>query len=142
MTRTLRSLNWFAVFGGTLGYFMLGALWYAPFAFGKFWRAAIGLAHVPEVNTPEVFIVPFAAAFTATLATAVLVKRLRLERLSQGIQLGGCVALCYSVAAVATDAVAPHQPSPLAYALIVGGYHLTGLVGVSALVTRFRGSPE
>lgn len=139
---TLRSLNWFAVLAATLAYFMLGAVWYAPFAFGALWRAAIGLSQVPEVNTPQVFLVPLAAAFTATVATAALVERLHLERVSQGVQLGACVALCYSAAAVATDAVAPHQPNPLAYALIVGGYHLTGLIGVSAVVTRFRRRPS
>lgn len=141
MTQTLRSLNWFAILGASLAYFMLGAVWYAPFAFGPLWRTAIGLSHVPEINTPQVFIVPLASAFTATLATATLVKALRLERVTQGAQLGAFVALCYSIAAVATDAVAPHQPHPLAYVLIVGGYHLTGLVSVAAFVTRFRGSP-
>ncbi|MFN0064346.1 MAG: DUF1761 domain-containing protein [Myxococcaceae bacterium] len=141
MAQAIRSLNWFAVTGASLFYFMFGAVWYAPFAFGPMWRSAIGLSHVPEINTPQVFIVPLASAFSATLATATLVKKLGLVGVTQGVRLGVFVALCYSVAAVATDAVAPHQPKPLAYVLIVGGYHLAGLTGVSALVTRFRGTP-
>jgi ABC-type Fe3+ transport system permease subunit len=36
-------LNWLAVLVAAIAYFILGALWYADFLFGKQYRAALGL---------------------------------------------------------------------------------------------------
>lgn len=137
MWTAIRSLNGFAVTGAVLLYYLLAIPWFAPFAFGPAWREAIGLAHLPEVNSASAYGVPLVGTFSATVAMAMLVRLIGIERVAQGVRLGVTLALCFSVAAVAIDAVAPHQPRPLAYFLIVGGYHLVGLTAASAIVTRF-----
>lgn len=133
MRDVLRSVRWGVAMAAALGYFMMGALWYSPVLFGPAWRATIGLSTSPEVNSVWAFVVPFLGALSATLASAVLSALINVRSRLHGAALGAFVALSYSVAAVGIDAVAPHQPHPLTYTLIVGGYHLVCLTLVGAL---------
>lgn len=129
MWQTLRSLNWLAVAAAVLIYYLLAIPWFAPFAFGPAWREAVGSAG----DGLAAYVVPLVGSIAATVAMAVLLKLT-----GGGVRHGVLVALCFSVTAVATDAVAPNQARPLVFFAIVGGYHLVGLTAVSAVLARFR----
>jgi len=135
MTTPLR-LNWFAVLGAALLHYFLAVPWFA--LLGPAWREAIGLAHVPETNSVAAYVVPLVGAFLGTVALALLLAALRIERVTTGALFGAAMALGFSLTAVANDAVAPHQPRPLAFFLIVGGYHLLGLMLSAAVLARAR----
>lgn len=139
MWKTLTTLNWRAVVGAALGYFVLGGLWYSPMVFGAVWREVTGPSPLHEQPSVWMFVVPLGGSFAAAMATALLVRLTGVSTLRAGVQLGVLVACAFVVPAVATDAAAPNHPQPLVYSGIVGGYHFVGLVLVSLIVTRFRG---
>lgn len=134
MTTPLR-LNWFAVLGAALVHYLLAVPWFA--LLGAAWREAVGLSAVPETNSVAAYVVPLVGSFTATLAMGLLLSALRIERVRTGALLGAGLAASFVLTAVATDAVAPHQPHPLAFFLIVGGYHLLGLTLSAGILARF-----
>ncbi|MBL8953080.1 MAG: DUF1761 domain-containing protein [Myxococcaceae bacterium] len=127
MSTTLRSLSWPAVIAATFLYYLLAVPWFAPFAFGPLWREAVGAGG----DGAAAYVVPLVGAVAGTLAMAVLPQRV-------GAKLGLLAALCFSLCAVATDAVAPNQARPVAFFIVVGGYHLVGLTLVSVVLARFR----
>lgn len=136
-------INWFAALGGGVLYFMLGALWYAPFAFGPAFNEALGYAPgVIPPNTPAMFIGPLVGCIAAAIGLAILVRWTRVSSLREGLILSTVVALSFSVSAVGIDAVAPNQRSSMTLLIIVGGYHFVGQLIVGALVTRFRKKRE
>lgn len=139
LLHTLRSLRWVVVLPAALVYYLLAIPWFAPFAFGPAWRAATGRPGVPDVSGADAYLVPLAGTLSATIATAMLLRLTRAEGVSAGLRVGLFVAVCYSLAAVGIDAVAPNQPQPLTYFIIVGGYHLVGSTMATALIARFRG---
>lgn len=140
MWKTLTTLNWRAVVGATLVYFVLGGLWYSPMVFGPVWREVTGPSPLHEQPSVWMFVVPLAGSFAGATATALLVRLTGVATLRAGAQLGTLVACAFVVPAVATDAAAPNHPQPLVYGALVGAYHLVGLVLVSLVVTRFRGA--
>ena len=122
----------FATLGAGLLYFLLGALWYAPFAFGPAFNEALGYAPgVVPPNTPAMFIGPFVGCLAAAVGLAVLIRWTRFSALREVLLLSALVATLFSASAVGIDAVAPNQSAPMTLLLIVGGYHFVGqlLVG-------------
>lgn len=138
MSTALRSLHWPAVAGATFFYYFLAVPWFAPFAFGPAWLTAVG----PGGDDAAAYVVPLIGAVAATVAVAVLQRRLGIQGVAEGVRLGLVVALCFSATAVATDAAAPNQAKPLTFFFIVGGYHLVGLTVASAVLARFRGGRD
>ena len=62
---TMTDLNWLAVIVAALAYFAIGAVWYAPPAFGRAWMAAGGMTVEPGDG-------PGAAIFAVPLIGSVL----------------------------------------------------------------------
>lgn len=132
-------INWVAALGAGVLYFMLGALWYAPFAFGPAFYRALGYAPgvVPAAST-SMFLGPLLACMATVVGLALLVRWTRVKSQRQALALSTCTAVLFAGSAVATDAVAPNQTSSLTLLCVVGGYHLVGQWVSGAIVTRFR----
>ncbi len=138
--RELRLLNWAAVLGASFAWFALGGLWYSPLLFGPLWQDLTGPSVLHQQPSAPMFIVPFVGSLVGMTATAALVRALGLTTPRQGALLGLGLALALVVPTVAIDAAAPNHPAPLTWTLVVGGYHVFGLVLVALVVTRFRGT--
>lgn len=131
-------LNWLAVIVSTLAYYALGALWFTPL-FGSAWDRSIGFERPRGHRFPPIYYVtPLISSFVVTVATAVLVDALDIERVSDAVLLGLVVGIGYAAAISFNNAVTPHTPRPLLLGAVTGSYHLVGIVIVSAIVFSLK----
>ena len=139
MLELLSSLNWLAVLTATMLYYLLGALWFAPPVFGHPWQRAIGF-DPPAGWRPgaSVYVGSLFGCLAATLATALLARALDTHSVAEGLTLGLIVGLGYGAAIAGGNAVAPAHPRPFRVFVIVGTYHVVGLVLVALLLTLWR----
>lgn len=134
----LRDVNWLGVAVATVGYYLLGALWFTPL-FGKAWDAAVGFDRPKGNRFPAVYyVVPLACAFAVAIATAVLVEHLDVAAPTQAVVFGTIVGLGYAAAVSFNNAVAPNTSRPALLGAVVGGYHVAGIILVSVIVTATR----
>lgn len=138
MFKLLVGLRWSAVLTATLSYYLLGAAWGASPVGALFYRA-IGFDAPPGwAPTPSMFLVPLAACFAASVATALLAAATQAKTLRDGLQFGVVVALGYAAAVAANEAVAPSSRLPATVFAILGGYHLVALPLTGVIVTLWR----
>ncbi len=141
MRDAVAHLNWYAVLLATAVYFMLGVPWFSPATLGPAWERAQGFAPSEGYSpAPLLYLGPLLGCFAGALATAVLARATRATTPADAIALGLTVALGFSVPVAFLDAIAPAHPDPRTLLAITGSYHLVGLVVVSLIVTRWRGS--
>jgi hypothetical protein len=131
----LSTINWLAVLVGTVVYFMLGGLWFAPFAFQKLWDKGLGFKR-PAVwkPGPKYYVVPLLGCLIVTIATALLLHALKVQSLADALTLGLVTSVGYAAATTGVMAVAPTTPKPGIVAAVVGSYHVAGIVTVSAIL--------
>ena len=122
-------LNWLAVIGATVAFFVLGFLWYADFAFGKQYRAAIG-AEEGSRPEPVAIVVNVVAWFIAALSLALIAKAIGAADWVDGLVLG----LVVSIGFIGTNRVAAqfYEGRNTALMRINGPYIILGfaLMGV------------
>ena len=132
----LSDVNWLAILVGTLAYFMLGAVWYAPPVLGKPWMKAAGM-ETPECSDgpgPEVYLAPFLFSFVATIVTAVLAVATGSDTFSEGLVLGLVTGVGYAGTVIGVTAVfESNKPDAKVWGAITAGYHVLGFV-VSAVI--------
>jgi hypothetical protein len=128
-------LNWLALILATLAYYILGAVWFTPL-FGKAWDTAIGFERTATYKfTPIYYIGPLISSLVVTVATAVLIHALRIERLTDAVVLGLIVGIGYTAAVSFNNAITPKTPRPLLLGAVTGAYHILGVVIVAAIVS-------
>lgn len=122
------------VLAACAAYFALGGLWFTPL-FGKLWDKAVGFARPPRWRpSPVYYVGPFVGCLAAALATSVLAQLAQATTLNEYLLVGLTVGLGYGAAITGVNAIAPNMPRPGLYAAVVGTYHLTGLLLVSAVL--------
>lgn len=133
------AINWLAVFVATVVYFVLGGLWFAPFAFQKQWDKGLGFDR-PKGWKPSAkyYVVPFVGCFVITLATALLLTAVNVQSLADAAVLGLVAGVGYAAAATGIMAVGPTTPRPGLIAAVVGGYNTLGILIVSAILFAMR----
>lgn len=126
------SINYLAVIAAAIAAFVIGGIWYAPFAFDKPWRKAAGLsdADVARGSMPVIF----GGAFVATLVAAYSLARFlahdgtsMLDGLVAGLLAG------FGIAAMSVGILTSFERRPLGYLLINGGY-MTVMFAVMGLI--------
>lgn len=128
------AINWLAVVVGTIGYQVLGALWYGPL-FGSKWMDAMGYAG-PEETGMEIptkgIAITGVGSLVATIALAVIVEEVGATTWEVGLGLGLLVGVGF-VATTALQAV-PFEERPwLVYVLGVT-YNVIALAGIGVLL--------
>jgi Protein of unknown function (DUF1761) len=123
-------LNWFAVIVAALAYFVLGYLWYADFAFGKQYRAAIGQADVAAPE-PVPIVVNALAWLLAAIALGLIAKAIGADSWSDGLVLGLVVGVGFVLTGQISDILYTKRPTSLlwlngAYAVI--GFAVMGVI--------------
>lgn len=123
-----------AILVATAAYYLLGAVWFSPL-FGKAWDRAIGHTRDDDGGfSLSYYLVPLASSALVTLAMAVLLAAVRPPRLVDGLALGLVVGCGVAAAVSVNNALTPHTPHPFRHGFITGGYHLVGIVGVTAIL--------
>jgi hypothetical protein len=142
MSLDLGGISWVAVIVGTVVYFALGALWFAPATpLGRAWVAASGYVSPSggAMSGNLFYIVPAATCFVAVLATALLARATGTDTLVEGLALGLVVGVGYSGATLITTAAFEVQkPRQWTWGLIDASYHVVGLAIAAVIVAVLR----
>ena len=128
------AINWLAVVAGTIGYQVLGALWYGKL-FDGVWMDAMGYSSHEEMGdeSPTMgYAMTAIGALIAVIALAVLVDWTGASTWQAGLGLGALVGVGF-VATTALQAVPFEGQSWTVYLLNVG-YNLVALAGIGVLV--------
>ncbi len=130
-------MNYLSIFVAGLAYFILGGLWFTPL-FGKLWDKAVGFDR-PEKWRPSAiyYIGPLVGCFVSAFAVALLINLIKPESLPDALFIGLIVGLGIGATITTVNAISPNTPHPAIYAMVTGGYHLTGLVLCSAVIYLF-----
>jgi len=142
MTLDLGGLSWLAVIVGTLVYFVLGALWFAPQSpIGKAWIAASGYTS-PTTGFSSgnaFYIFPLVTCFVAVIAVALLSKALGSDTVSEGLVLGLVVGIGIAGSVtISTAAFEFSKPSRWTFGFIDAAYHLVGLTAAAVILAVVR----
>lgn len=137
-SNVLANINWLAVLVGTIGYFMLGALWYS-FLFQKKW---IEYTKV-DVNDPNMkkgvavtMFGSFVMMFITSAAIAMLCEWMDLHHWQEGVHLGLLTGVCFAFTSMAINMLYEKKPTGLYY--INGGYQLLGNIIAAIVITAWK----
>lgn len=126
--------NWLAILVSTVVYFMMGALWFARFGFGRIWDRALGFDRPHGWKpAPLYYIGPLMGSLVATLATATLIYAFDITTAGDAVMLGLVVGIGYAGMASVVNAITPNIPKPLLLGAVTGAYH-TLCITLAALV--------
>lgn len=130
-------LNWLAVVVAAVVYYVIGAVWFAPFAMGGPWTRAIGWGDKPPpALTATTIALPLVAYFVAAIAVAMLAKATGSDDVSGGIVLGLVVGVGFAGSILfVTAAFETTKPQPWNWFGIAFGYHLIGLLATAIIVS-------
>ena len=138
MSIDLGSVNWLAVAIGTVIYFALGALWFAPVtALGRAWMkaAAYESPTTGTMSTNVFYVIPVVTCLVMVTAIALLAAALGAEGIGEGVTLGLVVAIGFAVPLLLTTAAFEFQkPQPFTWGLIDASYHAVGLTIAGAII--------
>ena len=133
-TSFLNELNWIAIAGGALGYFLLGAIWYS-LLFSKQWIAYTKV----NVNDPNakkgagaIMFASFILMFVSALGIAILRDRMNLEGWMSGVKLGTLTGLFFGAASISISYL--YEKRPFGLYLINGGYTLLGNIIAAVII--------
>lgn len=130
---TTIDVSWVAIVVGTVGYQLLGALWYGPL-FGSRWLAAMGFtgdAH-PEDPGPTGYLLTAAGAFVALLGLGILLDWVGAATWLDGLVVGLVAGLGF-VATTAVQAV-PFEDQPWTVYLLNVSYNVIALAAGGILL--------
>jgi hypothetical protein len=132
----LGDINWLAVLVGTVAYFLIGGVWFAPQVLGKPWMKAAGMefSEGSEGPGPEFYLLPFLFTFVATIATAMLAEATGSNTFSEGLVLGLVIGIGFAAMIVGvTAAFDSKKPDAKVWGVLTAGYHVLGFI-VSAVI--------
>ena len=138
MSIDLGGINWLAVVIGTLIYFALGAVWFAPVTpLGKAWvkAAAYESPTSGTASTNAFYAIPLATSLVMVVALALLAEAIGVATVSEGIVLGLVVGIGFAVPLLLTTAAFEFQkPQPWTWGIIDASYHVVGLTIAGAVI--------
>ena len=129
-------MNYLSILMAGFAYFALGGLWFTPL-FGKQWDKAVGFKR-PEKWRPSTiyYVGPLVGSIVGAFIVGVIMKLAQIASFSDALTIGFLVGII-GATVTTVNAISPNTPHPGLYALIVGGYHLLGLVLCSAVIYLF-----
>lgn len=127
-------VSWIAVVVGTIGYMVLGALWYGPL-FGSRWMAAMGYGDSADVQGEDSwtnYALTTAGSLVAVVALGVLVDWAGATTWTGGLAVGVLAGVGF-VATTALQAV-PFEARPWPVYLLSVGYNVIALAVAGVLL--------
>lgn len=138
ITEIFKEINWIAVLVGSIGYFMLGALWYS-FLFQKQWIAYTGIKMDEENAKKGVAAIMFGSfimMFITSVAIAFLAYRIGMWGWMSGVKLGLLTGVCFAFTSMAINMLYEKKPAGLYF--INGGYQVLGNIIAAVIIVVWR----
>jgi hypothetical protein len=138
MFNVLSELNWIAIAAGTVALSVLGFVWFAVL-FPKVYAVALGKQDEQPTPPAPIFIAgPFVCGLVTTIASAILIRSLKIESVADGLIFGAIIGIGYMASTTVNTGINPNIPRPLVYGLVSGGYFfLAGLI-VSVILVALK----
>jgi hypothetical protein len=138
MSFDLGGINWLAVVIGTVVYFLLGAVWFAPATpIGRAWvKAAAYESPTSGAQSTNLFYAfPFVTSLVMVIALALLGQATGATNLGDWIVLGLVVAIGFAVPLLLQVAAFEFKkPQPWTWGFIDASYHAVGLLIAAAIL--------
>lgn len=134
MPGAMVDINPLAVVLGTVGYMVLGALWYGPL-FGSAWMRSMGYEGPDDVEGEDSttgYALTTVGSLVATVALAVLIDWVGAVDWQTGLAVGALAGVGF-VATTALQAV-PFEGRPWPTYLLNAGYNVVALAGIGVLL--------
>jgi len=138
MFNVLSELNWIGIIAATAALAVVGGLWFTVF-FAKAYALALGRENQPQSKPGLLFILgPLVCSLINVVASAILIRSLKIETLGDGLIFGAIVGFGFLTATTVNTAINPNMPRPLFYGLISGSYFFVSGLIVSAILVALK----
>jgi hypothetical protein len=129
------TLNLWSVLAAAVSAFVLGGLWYSPFAFGRAWKRANRFESDPPAAGGKVFAIAFVLSLVMALNLAMFLNDPK-TNLAWGATAGFLAG--FGWVAMGIGIVSLFERRPLSYVLVNGGYLTAALVIMGAVLGAWR----
>lgn len=133
MLKYISKINWLAVLLSLVFYSFFGWLWFTVLFPNQYATTLDKLGLLPETPDPIYFYVPLLTILPTIITTAILMVVLNINTRKAAIEFALIIGIGFLVANTFNIAINPNIPHPMPYGLLVGCYHLVGIV-VSCLI--------
>ena len=138
MLRYISQINWIAVLLSMVFYSFLGWLWFTVLFPNQYASALDKLGLLPEKPDPIYFYGPPLTILPTVITTALLLVVLKINTKKSAIEFALIIGLGFLVANTFDIAINPNIPHPMNYGLIVGGFHLIGILTSCLIMVTMR----
>lgn len=127
-------MSLFVILIAGIAYFALGGLWFTQI-FGIQWDQTVGFSRPAKCRPPSIcYLGSRLGCLVAAVATTSLFDPIKPASLLEALQMGVIVGAGYGIAITGINAIPPIMSKPGSYIVVVGSYHLVGLVLCTALL--------
>ena len=135
MLQKFSKISWLGVFLSLLIYSFLGWLWFTVL-FPNQYAGSLGkLGLMTENPDPIYFYGPPLTILPTIITTALMMVLLNINTKKAAIEFALIIGLGFLVANTFDIAINPNIPHPMSYGLVVGGFHMIGIL-VSCLILQ------
>jgi len=134
------SVRIFPVLVSAIAVFVLGALWYSPFLFGRAWVKAHGFTEETitrmRASAGRAYAVSFVCYLIMALAMSILIGRMDVRMLVGGVKLGAVLGIGFAAPLALTASM--FSEKRLSAWLIDAGYQITYLILMGVILVAWR----
>jgi hypothetical protein len=135
MLQKISQISWLGVLLSLVSYSFLGWLWFTVLFPTQYASTLDKLGMMPANPDPIYFYGPPLTIIPTLIATALLMVVLNINTRKAAIEFAFVIGLGFLVANTFDIAINPNIPHPMPYGLLVGGFHLVGIV-ISCLIMQ------
>lgn len=138
LVAALGRVKWIPVCIASFVSFVFGALWFTAF-FGDFYPVVLGRQNqLPQDPAPIFIVGPLVCTVVTTITSAILIRALKIDNLSDAVKFGALVGFGYLVSTMTNTAINPNMPHPLLYSLLSGPFFFLSGILASVILVLFR----
>lgn len=135
MLQKISKISWLGVVLSLVFYSFLGWLWFTVLFSNQYASTLDKLGLMPANPDPIYFYGPPLTILPTIITSALLMVLLDIRTKKAAMEFAFIVGLGYLVANTFDIAINPNVPHPMAYGLLVGGFHMVGIF-VSCLILQ------
>ena len=126
-------VNWLAVLSAAIARFVIGGIWFAPFAFGPGWGRAVGIeAEAAKARMGRAMLVDFVAGFVLAWVLANLFQFLGVNRVVSGARVAFFLWLGFIAAPFLSMTM--YEGRPMKLFGITAGFWLVAMLAMGGLI--------
>lgn len=135
MLQKISKISWLGVFISLVFYSFLGWLWFTVLFPNQYANSLGKLGLMPANPDPIYFYGPPLTILPTIITTALLMVLLNINTKKAAVEFALIIGLGFLVANTFDIAINPNIPHPISYGLVVGGFHMIGIL-VSCLILQ------